>query len=253
MTLIKDISVYNSLSDAEKTVIDFLDSNEEKIQNLSITMIANRTYTSIATVSRAIRKMGYSGGITELRYTSQKINSATNGAEGNQLTNINEILAKSYRECDITLDNIIISDILKIVTEIRKAERVWIFALGSSAKIASEFRDQLLYLGIYSILIEDEVVMDRAHFQTSAKDVAFFISALNTSPKLYKTARRIKNSHIKIYTCICKENTNLERISDITILGHTEAMPNSKILFTTSRIPLMIMTRTIIEYLAIDS
>ena len=60
-------TVYQSLSESERCVIDFINQNETKIPLLSITSIAEKTFTSPATVTRAIQKCGFQG-ITELRY-----------------------------------------------------------------------------------------------------------------------------------------------------------------------------------------
>lgn len=49
-----DKGIYEKLSEAEKGVIQFLNQNEEKIPYMSITNIAEKTFTSQSTVSRAI-------------------------------------------------------------------------------------------------------------------------------------------------------------------------------------------------------
>ena len=54
-----DKGIYEKLSEAEKGVIQFLNQNEEKIPYMSITNIAEKTFTSQSTVSRAIQKCGY--------------------------------------------------------------------------------------------------------------------------------------------------------------------------------------------------
>ena len=51
-----DKGIYEKLSEAEKGVIQFLNQNEEKIPYMSITNIAEKTFTSQSTVSRAIQK-----------------------------------------------------------------------------------------------------------------------------------------------------------------------------------------------------
>lgn len=247
MTLILDKNIYDSLSNTEKNVVDYLENNQDKIETLSITSIANKTFTSVATVSRAIRKLGFDGGITELRYhiTNTNIDKTDNMVKSSSMS---DILMKSYRECVLTIDNMSITDILQIVDYIKGARRIFIFALGSSSLISSEFRDQLLYLGFNSILINDEVVMARSRFQLKADDLAIFVTASNTSPKLYQMAKSCHTSKTKIVTLTCKDNTNIGSISDVVVLGHTEPVVDCNIMTTTSRIPLMIILRTIVEY-----
>ena len=247
MTLILDKAIYDSLSNTEKTVVDYLENNQNKIETLSITSIAKKTFTSVATVSRAIRKLGFDGGITELRYHITNSNNEQSESMSNS-SNMSDILMKSYRECVLTIDNMSITDILQIVDYIKSANRIFIFALGSSSLISSDFRDQLLYLGYNSILINDEVVMSRSKFQLSPNDLAIFVTASNTSPKLHKMAKSCVATKTKVVTLTCKENTNISSISDVVILGHTEPVVDCNIMTTTSRIPLMIIIRTIVEY-----
>lgn len=250
MSLNIDAELYKSLSDSEKKVIDYIETNENKVESFSITMIANKTFTSTATVSRAIKRIGFPGGISELRYaiTNSRI---AKTPDDNQIDirNVNKILAKSYRECIYTIDNIVITDILKVINFIKTSNRIILCALGSSSMIANEFQEQLLMLGYTSILMDDEVWLKRSNL-VQQNDLIFMITTLNTRPVLFSMASRAKRSGAKIVTIICKAKTNIENISDITIIGHTENVVNTSIMTQTSRLSLMIITRTITEYLA---
>ena len=96
-------TVYQSLSESERCVIDFINQNEAKIPLLSITSIADKTFTSPATVTRAIQKCGFQG-ITELRY---KLSQDTKDEQTLRSPYaVNEILDKSFRECTKTIDNL---------------------------------------------------------------------------------------------------------------------------------------------------
>ena len=97
---------YLNLSESEKHVIDYLNDHEKELSDLSITMIAARTYTSLATVSRAIRKCGYNG-ISELRYSLQQ----RQPLYSPDSLSVNDILTQSLRECTRTIDNISKADL----------------------------------------------------------------------------------------------------------------------------------------------
>ena len=98
-----DKGIYEKLSEAEKGVIQFLNQNEEKIPYMSITNIAEKTFTSQSTVSRAIQKCGYQG-ISQLRYAISQQEQMKEHHESSY--GVNNILAKSYRESTKTIDNI---------------------------------------------------------------------------------------------------------------------------------------------------
>ncbi len=50
-------NIFDGLTETEKTVVNYINSNESKIPNMSIVDVAEKSFTSPATVSRTIKKM----------------------------------------------------------------------------------------------------------------------------------------------------------------------------------------------------
>lgn len=234
---------YDKLSETEKRVFDFLSENEENIQNLSITNIAQQTFSSIATVSRTIKKCGYST-ISELRYAIEN-NSVV--FENAYLTN--EILAKSYRECVHTLDNIKETSILKSVQFIKEAEKIIIYARGGTALLAEEMKMELQFIGYNAHVVSDITWMMKTDKFVSNKDLVIILSVMNSSLELIKVAKMAKKINAKLVSCSCNENKVLETYADVSIIGYSEPILEVPKVMISSRIPLMIINRTIIEYL----
>ena len=117
--------VYDNLSDSEQQVINYLNENEASIPLMSITTIAEKTFTSPATVSRTIQKCGFRG-ISELRY---KISKRAEHTDDSYV--VNKVLNKSYKECVKTIDNICVTNILKIIEYVKAAEKIFIYARDS--------------------------------------------------------------------------------------------------------------------------
>ena len=238
-----DEQLYLSLSDSERQVIDFIYDNADRLMDMSITNIATRTYTSPATVSRAIRKCGFQS-ISELRY---KI--ANREVSPDESYKVNDIVAKSYRECTTTLDNISIPSILKITDYMQAARRIFLYARGYTALVAEEFLMHLTYLGYNAIVIKDSVMMEWSDKLLTPEDVIIIISVRNTTPELAMSAQIARKIGTKVITLCCMPGTSLEKYSDVYIIGYSETIVNSNSMFTYSRIPLMIMIRIITEYL----
>lgn len=241
-------NIYNNLSEAERCVIDFINQNEKKIPLLSITNIAEKTFTSSATVSRTIQKCGFQG-ISELRYKISQ-------QEHKELSSdspyaVNEILAKTFRESTKTIDNICITSILQAIDHIKHAERIYIYARGFTALIAEEFQMYLQLLGYHAIIVKDVMWMKNTSKIVTEKDTVFILSVRNSTKELAQSARAAKRLGAKVITCCCKSPTDLEPHSDIVITGHSELIMEAKGLMVYSRIPLLIITRTIIEYLSL--
>lgn len=240
-------ALYEKLSDSEKNVVDFLNKHEDKIPFMSITNIAEKTFTSSATVSRTIQKCGFQG-ISELRY---KISESTQNTEKDDSPYVvNNILAKSFRECTKTIDNICITSILQTIKYMKEAKRIYIYARGFTALIAEEFQMYLQLLGFDAIIVKDVMWMNNTDKIITKNDLVIILSVRNSTPELANSARAAKKKGVKVITICCKTPTDLEQYSDITIIGYTEKIMNACGQIVYSRIPLLIITRTIIEYIA---
>ncbi|WP_251867229.1 MurR/RpiR family transcriptional regulator [Enterococcus malodoratus] len=240
--------VYQSLSESEKKVIDFLNRNEQLIPDLSITKIAEKTFTSSATISRTIQKCGFSG-ISELRY---KISQQKESAESaNAPYVVNNILAKSYRECTETINSISSTDIYQTIEYLKNADRIFICARGFTALIADELQMYLQLLGYNAIIVKDVMWMKKFHRIITAKDTLVIISLRNSTSELAITAKAARDCEAKVVTICCKTPTELEKYSDITLVGHSEKIMEASEQIVYSRIPLLIITRTIIEYIGL--
>ena len=241
-----DKGIYEKLSEAEKGVIQFLNQNEEKIPYMSITNIAEKTFTSQSTVSRAIQKCGYQG-ISQLRYAISQQEQMKEHHESSY--GVNNILAKSYRESTKTIDNISPVAMLKTIEYIKQAKRIFIFARGFTALIAEEFQMYLQLLGYNAIIVKDVKWMENTERIVTKDDIAFILSLRNSTPELARSARAARMKGAKVITCCCKSPCELEKFSDITIYGHSEQIMKVSGMSVYSRIPLLIITRTIIEYI----
>ncbi len=242
-------ALYQSLSDTEKSIIHYINQNEEKIPFFSITQIAENTFTSPATVSRTIQKCGFQG-ISELRYfiSEKKLRKKEqNTADSPYL--LNEVLAKTYRECTNTIDNLNISEIYRAIEYIKKASRIYIYARGFTALIAEEFQMYLTLMGYHAVIVKDVIWMKHTEKIVTEEDVVFILSIRNTTPELAASAKKARDVGAKVVVCCCKSPTELETYADVKIIAYSELIMQTKGQDVYSRVPLLIVTRTIIEYM----
>ena len=97
--------VLDKLTSTERSVVNYINLNSNKLANMSIVDVAEESFTSPATVSRTIKKCGFEG-FSELRY---KISAK----EENNIDSrkVNEILGKSLIEVTKTIENISITNV----------------------------------------------------------------------------------------------------------------------------------------------
>ena len=132
-----DKTIYEQLSETERYIVDFISQNEDKISYLSITNIADKTFSSSATVSRTIQKCGFKG-IAELRYLISKEDK--DKSKNVSPYAINKLLDKVYQESTQTIENIPIPAILKAIDHINNAEKIFIYARAFTAMFAEHFQ-----------------------------------------------------------------------------------------------------------------
>ena len=150
----------NKLTDTEKNVISFINSNAAAISSMSISEVAEATYSSPATVSRTIKKCGISG-FAELRYMlTQKTESKQDSVD------VNEIFNKSLLEISNTIEQLSTETILKAVTEMQKAKRIFIFSKGLSDNVASELALKLQIMNKNVVYNSDSNIMQELSAHT---------------------------------------------------------------------------------------
>ena len=238
-------SLRHALTHSELSVIDYINQHESIAAELSITELAEASYTSPATVSRAIRKCGF-GGIPELRRHLAAQLSTTSAPY-----RMNEVLALSYTECTSTIENLRIPDILRIVEYIRTARKIYILALGVTALTAEEFEFQLQLQKYTAILMADAEMMKRFDKLVEPRDLVIIFTAYNSAPAFAIAAEHARKAGCHVVTCCCKADTPLEALSDVTVVGCNLPIVKGNQFNSASRLPLQIISRTIVEYLAL--
>lgn len=233
-----------ALTPAELSVIEYINGHGAEAVQLSITDLAETSCTSPATVSRAIRKCGFSG-IPELRrYIATRI------SQFSAPYLMNEVLELSYKECVNTIENLRIPDVLKIVDLIRTANRIYVLARGITALAAQEFTFQLQLQNYTALHFSDSEIMKRIDKMAAAGDLIILMTAYNSTPEFEIAARLARRAGCRIVVLCCKAGTPLETYADVTLVGYSLPIVKGNRFNSGSRLPLQIFSRTIVEYLA---
>lgn len=231
------------LSEAERAVVSYINKQKYIISLLSISDIAEGAFVSNATVSRAIRKCGFSS-LSEMKFR------LTEDANGNQEAHkMNRILSMSYTECMETIKQIDIPSIIEIVHLLREASVVYLLANGLTALLANEFAVQLQCQKINVCVISDSQMMKKMDLLATERDVVFILSVKNSAPELAEGAGLARKMGAKIVTCCCTRGTVLDELSDISVYGYTQSICPNELFGATSRLGLLIITRTVVEYM----
>ena len=231
------------LSEAERSVIDYINKQRYIISLLSISDIAEGAFVSNATVSRAIRKCGFSS------FSEMKFRLAESENEDRDAYKMNRILSMSYTECMETIKRIDIPSIIESVRLIREAKVVYLLANGLTALQAEEFKFQLQCQKINVCMISDAQMMKRMDLLVTEQDLVIIISVKNSAPELAEAAKLSRKKGAKVISFCCTHGTLLDSLSDFCIYGYTQSICPNELFGATSRLGLMIITRTVVEYM----
>lgn len=232
--------VLGSLTKTELEVVHFINNNEDRLPQLSIVDIAYETFSSPATVSRAIRKCKING-FNELRYRLA-------AGEGNkQLANVNEILNKSLVEAHRTIEQISMADVLRCIELIRGAGRVYVFARGLTHYIASEFCFKLQLMNVDAMSTDDPKIMVRISQTISPKNLVVIFSLNGRTQELIDSAAAAFACGCPVICCSCNSASDLGKYSTVHLVGYKHSHVSIHSYEVTTRLPLLIISRVIID------
>lgn len=242
-----DHDFHEHLTDTEKKVINFINMNVDKISAMSISDVAEATYSSPATVSRTIKKCGISG-FAELRYLlTQQASTQQTDIE------VNEIFNKSMQEVSNTIDHLNIDTILSIVKEIRSAKRIYLLSRGLTEHVTQEFSLKLQLLGCNVFSSSDPSIMREITSHVKNQELVIIFTLSGKTPELLHAAENAASLGARIITITCGDpNSALARIAHVAVFGYKHQHVSIKTVDATSRLPLYVISRIIIDYLVMQ-
>ena len=146
---------YSSFSQKEKNIADYILKHKDNIENISITNLSKVTGASTSTITRFSKKINCDS-FVQMKI---KLNIPFNNSPSKE----NELFSAvhNYYTEVIEKTNRLINKklILKVVEEIKKAKKIYIYGVGSSGLTALEFMQRLLRMGFNVSSITDSHMM----------------------------------------------------------------------------------------------
>lgn len=208
--------------------------------------VAEKTFSSPATVSRTIKKCGISG-FAELRYLLTQ--QAETEAKQDNIA-VNEIFNKSLLEVSNTIDHLSIDTILTVVKEIRAAKRIYLLSRGLSEHVAQEFVLKLQILGFNVFENSDPASMQEMTRHIERQELVIIFSLSGKTPELLSAAENAASLGARIVTITCSDpDAPLARIAHAAVFGYKHHHVSITSVDATSRLPLYVISRILIDYL----
>src|SRR3989338_810136 len=214
---------YNSLSQSERKVADFVQKSADALVFLSMQALAEKCKTSDATVVRFCRTLGYLGYqdfkralVPELLSRGFSPLKGSNGLKASD--NIKETFRTNVqRQLDATIRNGDLVLIRKAAIRVAKASSIVIVGLGGSAGVGYIFSDALGSLGIQSFCLHDRSLIESQVPILTTRDLLIGISHSGETDETVFALRRARQNGVFTISITNFHPSPLSKESDIVI------------------------------------
>ena len=231
------------LSKTELAIVRFINEHEKEFSELSIVDIAMETFSSPATVSRAIKKCNISG-FSELRFRSMQ------KEKRKPFHQASEIILQSLNEVQAVIEGVSIAKLINVSDRIKNAAKVYVLGRGLSEYVSEEFSLKLQLLGIDSMFIRDPNIMRRKTQSVHQEDLIINFTLNGATREIIESSANARSNGAGIVTICCNGESPLIPMSDIAFIGYSDPVSAIMQYEVRSRLPLHVLSRIITEYLA---
>lgn len=170
----------SGLTKSEQQLLDFIEKNILHIDDLTIKKLAEQANVSTATVSRLAKKFGYQNFAKfKLELSKIKYDDLYDGSilAGEGVGDLVLRLAGSYTSSiQQTVDLLNLSELEEAVSLLNKARNIYLFGVGASGTVCSDFYYKLNRIGKNCVYVQDSHVQMASIVSATNEDLAIGIS-----------------------------------------------------------------------------
>ncbi|WP_000992263.1 MurR/RpiR family transcriptional regulator [Vibrio cholerae] len=201
-----------------KTVADFIVSNADSAQYLTITELARDTMTSEATVIRLCRDLGFKGysdfrmalaiEISQPQFTK---NNDVPKEDGDRIDDATQSAITSLQDTSILIDR---KQINRICQMIHQADNIHCVGVGASSIVGRYLSFRLTRIGKSSTMFEDTHIAAMRAVKSTPSDLWFAISSSGSTKDVVYVATRAKKQQSPVVSLTNIRHSPLSVTSD---------------------------------------
>lgn len=205
---------YNNFSDKEKDIADYILNQADMIKNINITELAKLIGTSGSTITRFSKKIGCDSFVD----MKMKINSSTSDNEAADSDNIFSNVYIHYNEVIERTNSLIDkSAIFNIVEEIKNANKIYLYGVGSSGLTATEMMQRLIRMGFNIHCISDSHMMIINSSIACPGDLVLGLSISGETKEVVNALKVSKKNGAKTACITSFDKSSITEFSDIIL------------------------------------
>ena len=210
---------YKKMTNTERIIADFFLSNTEKME-FSAKAVAARLHVSEPAMTRFSKKIGFSG-YREFQYLYE-INFQTVQCDDEEL--LHRII-DTYQKILLHFDGGITKQVYRFCESLSEASRVYIFALGSSACAAREFKLRFMRLGLLVEIIDNPHLMQMQAVLTKPEDLVIGMSISGETEAVLDALRTAGLHHTEtVLITACRKQHFQEQFGQILTVPAVEGL-----------------------------
>ncbi len=221
---------FDTLSESEKRVCQYIVANMERVIDMSIYEVAEESYTSKTVVINTAKKVGFTG-FTDMKYYIKQLLSerSTPIQKVKSTQDFNtELVETAKMTC-----NFVGEKELELTAEmILNSKTVYVAARGTSKSVANHLNHMLITIGIKSVLIDDYNLLTLIAERIDRNELMILISLSGETAKILDAARKVKTRNANLVAITSFTHNNLSRIADTNIFSlanDTDTISNDSI------------------------
>ena len=214
---------FNSFTNTEKKLANYILKNKEEVVNLSAQELSDKADISPAAVVRFSKTLGYKG------FTALKVDLAKDRDERENDTSviiseddtINDIIRKvkvsNTSSIDETIGLLNVNTISNIIEAMVNAKRIYLFGIGASGIVAMDLQQKLLRINKNSLYQMDPHTQISSSVHITDDDVAIGISYSGETKEVNTPLKIAKENGAKTIAITRYNKNSLSKLADYTV------------------------------------
>lgn len=216
-------------SKSDKILIKYIKENAEKFCTTPIALLATKCKVSEATITRFVRKMGFSSlqlfklTLTEEMVKNEKRTIISRDITSNEsiLITANKLLANNIATLEQTVSDLDEETLLKTVNMLKESERIFFIGLGISGFVADDSAYKFMRIGFNTRGIDNSHLIMLHMALLHESDVVVVISHSGESFEIIKAVELAKKNGTKLIVITSNRDTILKEYADACIFYET--------------------------------
>ena len=216
-------------SKSDKILIKYIKENAEKFCTTPIALLAAKCKVSEATITRFVRKMGFSSlqlfklTLTEEMVKNEKRTIISRDITSNEsiLITANKLLANNIATLEQTVNDLDEETLLKTVNMLKESERIFFIGLGNSGFVADDSAYKFMRIGFNTRGIDNSHLIMLHMALLHESDVVVVISHSGESFEIIKAVELAKKNGTKLIVITSNRDTILKEYADACIFYET--------------------------------